>query len=162
MQGSESPSARSARYRRLANECLDIARTFPKGARRTVLLQMAQVCSRRRSGRSAIPTSIPTTGITTPPVLLRLLELLLSLLLVIRAAPEGTRDPALSVTAWAGFSFGRINSRSAHHRAAFYFPICAFSSLSLSTSRLASFPTSARRYCSGCPMAISPTLRAIN
>ena len=33
----------SARYRRLAGECWEIAYTFPAGERRTVLLQMAQV-----------------------------------------------------------------------------------------------------------------------
>jgi hypothetical protein len=43
MQGSESPSAR---YRRLAKECLEVAQTFPFGERRTVLLQMAQVWQR--------------------------------------------------------------------------------------------------------------------
>jgi hypothetical protein len=36
----------SARYRRLARECLEIAHTFPAGERRTVLLQMAQVWQR--------------------------------------------------------------------------------------------------------------------
>jgi hypothetical protein len=35
----------SARYRRLAGECWEIAHTFPAG-RRTVLLQMAQVWQR--------------------------------------------------------------------------------------------------------------------
>jgi len=36
----------SARYRRLAGECWEIAHTFPAGERRTVLLQMAQVWQR--------------------------------------------------------------------------------------------------------------------
>jgi len=36
----------SARYRRLARECWEIAHTFSAGERRTVLLQMAQVWQR--------------------------------------------------------------------------------------------------------------------
>jgi hypothetical protein len=36
----------TARYRRLARECLEVAHTFPAGERRTVLLQMAQVWQR--------------------------------------------------------------------------------------------------------------------
>jgi hypothetical protein len=36
----------SARYRRLAVECLEVGSTFPLGDRRTVLLQMAQVWQR--------------------------------------------------------------------------------------------------------------------
>src|SRR5262245_1160442 len=36
----------SARYRRLASECLELAQTFPVGERRSVLLQMAQVWQR--------------------------------------------------------------------------------------------------------------------
>ena len=36
----------SARYRRLAGECWEIAHTFPAGERRTVLLQIAQVWQR--------------------------------------------------------------------------------------------------------------------
>ncbi|SRR5712691_11107820 len=66
MQGSESPSARSARYRRLANECLDIARTFPKGARRTVLLQMAQVWQRLADQYADSSMSSPTEGALAP------------------------------------------------------------------------------------------------
>jgi hypothetical protein len=38
MSDSESPATR---YRRLAQECLEVAQTFPLGERRTVLLQMA-------------------------------------------------------------------------------------------------------------------------
>jgi hypothetical protein len=36
----------TARYRRLARECLEVAHTFPAGERRTVLLQMAQIWQR--------------------------------------------------------------------------------------------------------------------
>jgi len=43
MADYESPSAR---YRRLAAECLEVGSTFPLGERRTVLLQMAQVWQR--------------------------------------------------------------------------------------------------------------------
>jgi len=43
MPDDESPSAR---YRRLAAECLDVAYTFSAGDRRTTLLQMAQVWHR--------------------------------------------------------------------------------------------------------------------
>ena len=43
MSNSESSSAR---YRRLATECLEVAHTFPEGVRRTVLVQMAQVWQR--------------------------------------------------------------------------------------------------------------------
>ena len=43
MPDYESPSAR---YRRLAAECLDVAYTFSAGDRRTTLLQMAQVWHR--------------------------------------------------------------------------------------------------------------------
>jgi hypothetical protein len=39
----ESPAAR---YRRLAQECLETAKTFPKGERRTALVHMAQVWQR--------------------------------------------------------------------------------------------------------------------
>jgi hypothetical protein len=42
----------SARYRRLAEECLDVAYTFPDGVRRTVLLQMAQVWQRLADERA--------------------------------------------------------------------------------------------------------------
>jgi hypothetical protein len=35
-----------ARYRRLAEECLDVANTFPNGVTRSVLVQMAQVWPR--------------------------------------------------------------------------------------------------------------------
>ena len=40
MVDNESPAQR---YRRLAEECLEVAYTFPDGERRTVLVQMAQV-----------------------------------------------------------------------------------------------------------------------
>src|SRR5215831_18742927 len=43
MSDYDSPSAR---YRRLAAECLQVSSTFPLGDRRTVLLQMAQVWQR--------------------------------------------------------------------------------------------------------------------
>jgi hypothetical protein len=40
---NETPSQR---YRRLAQESLEVAYTFPEGVRRTVLVQMAQVWQR--------------------------------------------------------------------------------------------------------------------
>jgi len=43
MVDNESPAQR---YRRLAEECLEVAYTFPDGDRRTVLVQMAQVWQR--------------------------------------------------------------------------------------------------------------------
>jgi len=43
MADGESPSAR---YRRLTRECLEVARAFPDGDQRDVLLQMAQVWQR--------------------------------------------------------------------------------------------------------------------
>jgi hypothetical protein len=43
MSDSES---HATRYRRLAQECLEIVHTFPLGERRTVVLQMAQVWQR--------------------------------------------------------------------------------------------------------------------
>ena len=49
MSDKESPSAR---YRRLAKECLEVAYTFPDGVRRTVLLQMAQVWQRLADERA--------------------------------------------------------------------------------------------------------------
>jgi hypothetical protein len=39
-------SSRAEQYRQLAQECLDVARTLPAGARRMTLLQMAQVWQR--------------------------------------------------------------------------------------------------------------------
>ena len=49
----------TARYRRLARECLEVAHTFPAGERRTVLLQMAQVWQRLADGyaESSAPLS---------------------------------------------------------------------------------------------------------
>jgi hypothetical protein len=49
MSDKESPSAR---YRRLAKECLEVACTFPDGVRRTVLVQMAQVWQRLADERA--------------------------------------------------------------------------------------------------------------
>jgi hypothetical protein len=43
MSESETPSQH---YRRLAEECLEVAYTFPEGVRRTVLIQTAQVWQR--------------------------------------------------------------------------------------------------------------------
>jgi hypothetical protein len=45
----------SARYRRLAGECLEIAHNFPAGERRTVLLQMAQVWQRLANEQRRVP-----------------------------------------------------------------------------------------------------------
>jgi hypothetical protein len=51
-----------ARYRRLAEECLDVASTFPNGVTRTVLVQMAQVWQRLAEdyGDSSAAPSRPT------------------------------------------------------------------------------------------------------
>jgi L-lactate utilization protein LutC len=51
-----------ARYRRLAEECLDVANTLPNGVTRTVLVQMAQVWQRLAEdyGDSSAALSRPT------------------------------------------------------------------------------------------------------
>jgi len=61
MSDNESPSAR---YRRLAQECLDVAYKSPEGVRRTVLLQMAQVWQRLvdEHADSTGPLFSPTDG----------------------------------------------------------------------------------------------------
>jgi hypothetical protein len=48
----------SARYRRLAQECLEVAYTFQEGVRRTVLLQMAQVWQRLADDYADAPMSL--------------------------------------------------------------------------------------------------------
>jgi hypothetical protein len=50
MMNNESPAQR---YRRLAEECLEVAYTYPDGERRTVLVQMAQVWQRLADERAA-------------------------------------------------------------------------------------------------------------
>jgi hypothetical protein len=50
MVDTESPAQR---YRRLAEECLEIAYTFPDGERRTLLVQMAQVWQRLADERAS-------------------------------------------------------------------------------------------------------------
>jgi hypothetical protein len=57
----------SARYRRLAQECLEVARTFPDGERRTVLLQMAQVWLRLAQEQSGNETLDLGEGVSVPP-----------------------------------------------------------------------------------------------
>jgi hypothetical protein len=57
----------SARYRRLAQECLEVARTFPDGERRTVLLQMAQVWLRLAQEQSGNETLDLGEGVSAPP-----------------------------------------------------------------------------------------------
>jgi hypothetical protein len=54
----------SARYRRLAQECLEVAQTFPPGERRNVLLQMAQVWQRLADeyADGSMPLFYPTEG----------------------------------------------------------------------------------------------------
>ena len=54
----------SARYRRLAGECWEIAHTFPAGERRTVLLQMAQVWQRLANEQRYVPD---LAGVPAPP-----------------------------------------------------------------------------------------------
>ena len=53
MVDNESPAQR---YRRLAEECLEIAYTFPDGERRTMLVQMAQVWQRLADERASSVT----------------------------------------------------------------------------------------------------------
>jgi hypothetical protein len=54
-------------YRRLAQECLETARSFPDGERRTTLLQMAQVWQRladqqdQGSDLTEVPAPPPAT-----------------------------------------------------------------------------------------------------
>jgi hypothetical protein len=63
---NESPAQR---YRRLAEECLDVAYTFPEGERRTVLVQMAQVWQRladERVGSAATPLFSRAGGQAAP------------------------------------------------------------------------------------------------
>jgi hypothetical protein len=57
----------SARYRRLAQECLEVARTFPDGERRTVLLQMAQVWLRLAQEQAGNETLDLGEGVSAPP-----------------------------------------------------------------------------------------------
>ena len=52
----------SARYRRLAQECLEVAYTFQEGVRRTVLLQMAQVWQRLAYDCADAPMSLFPKG----------------------------------------------------------------------------------------------------
>ena len=63
----------SARYRRLAGECWEIAHTFAAGERRTVLLQMAQVWQRLANERhvpdlAGVPAPPPATEQIRPVV----------------------------------------------------------------------------------------------
>jgi hypothetical protein len=48
-------ASRTEEYRRLARECLESARTFPIGERRTTLLQMAQVWQRLADEQNHAP-----------------------------------------------------------------------------------------------------------
>ena len=57
----------SARYRRLARECWEIAHTFSAGERRTVLLQMAQVWQRLAQEQAGNATLNPAEGVWVPP-----------------------------------------------------------------------------------------------
>jgi hypothetical protein len=57
----------SARYRRLAQESLEIARTFPDGERRTVLLQMAQVWLRLAQEQEGTEPLDLGEGVSVPP-----------------------------------------------------------------------------------------------
>jgi hypothetical protein len=66
MVDTESPAQR---YRRLAEECLEIAYTFPDGERRTVLVQMAQVWQRladERASSAAMPLFSRAEGQAAP------------------------------------------------------------------------------------------------
>ncbi len=66
MVDNESPAQR---YRRLAEECLEVAYTFPDGERRTVLVQMAQVWQRlaeERAGSATMPLFSQAEGQAAP------------------------------------------------------------------------------------------------
>jgi hypothetical protein len=66
MVDNESPAQR---YRRLAEECLEVAYTFPKGERRTVLVQMAQVWQRladEHASSAAMPLVSRADGHAAP------------------------------------------------------------------------------------------------
>ena len=66
MVDNESPAQR---YRRLAEESLEIAYTFPEGERRTVLVQMAQVWQRladEHASSAAMPLFSGAEGQAAP------------------------------------------------------------------------------------------------
>jgi hypothetical protein len=66
MVDNESPAQR---YRRLAEECLEVAYTFPDGDRRTVLVQMAQVWQRladERASSASMPLFSRAEGQAAP------------------------------------------------------------------------------------------------
>jgi hypothetical protein len=66
MVENESPAQR---YRRLAEERLEVAYTFPEGDRRTVLVQMAQVWQRladEHAGSASTPLFSRAAGQAAP------------------------------------------------------------------------------------------------
>jgi hypothetical protein len=66
MVDKETPAQR---YRRLAEECLQVAYTFPEGDRRTVLVQMAQVWQRladEHAGSTSAPLFSGAEGQAAP------------------------------------------------------------------------------------------------
>ena len=66
MADNESPAQR---YRRLAEESLEVAYTFPEGERRTVVVQMAQVWQRladERASGAATPRFSRAKGQAAP------------------------------------------------------------------------------------------------
>lgn len=69
MVDNESSESPAQRYRRLAEESLEIAYTFPEGVRRTVLVQMAQVWQRladEHASSVAMPLLSRAEGQATP------------------------------------------------------------------------------------------------
>jgi hypothetical protein len=61
MPNDESPAER---YRRLAEECVDVADNFPHGEHRSALIQMAQVWQRlsEQYADATGPLTEPSTG----------------------------------------------------------------------------------------------------
>jgi hypothetical protein len=67
--GCTSDEKAAPSYRRLAEECLEIAYTLPDGERRTVLVQMAQVWQRladERASSAAMPLFSRAEGQAAP------------------------------------------------------------------------------------------------
>ena len=60
-------TSRADEYRRRAQECLEIARTFPDGERRNGLLQMAQVWLRLAQEQAGNETLDLGEAVSVPP-----------------------------------------------------------------------------------------------
>jgi len=66
--GRANVRARTKRYRRLAEEALDVAQNFPHGAHRDALLQMAQVWQRLADTYADGTVPHPRSGGADQPV----------------------------------------------------------------------------------------------